>query len=95
MTLKMRQGLPPFIADQNGHIPMFDDSGDWLAIVTREALEAITSPPGEPSLERLLKYSDVFGAAATYKLEHGRAGDEQTIWVQVADVREYRDVKRI
>jgi hypothetical protein len=73
MTLKMRQGLPPFIADQNGHIPMFDDSGDWLAIVTREALEA----------------------AATYKLEHGRAGDEQTIWVQVADVREYRDVKRI
>lgn len=74
---------------------MFDDSGDWLVIVTREALEAITSPPGEPSLERLLKYSDVFGAAATYKLEHGRAGDEQTIWVQVADVREYRDVKGI
>ena len=89
MTLKMRLGLPPFIRDENGHIPMFDGTANWLVIVTREALDHIAALPEAP-LDRLLRHADTFGSVATYKLEHGRAGAEETIWVQKADVVEYR-----
>jgi len=29
----------------------------------------------------------------TFKLEHGRAGDEDTIWVQKEDVAEWRSTR--
>lgn len=89
MTLKMRPGLLPFIRDENGHIPTMDETANWLVIVTREALEGVASPP-DPSLERLMQYADTFAAAATYKLELGRAGAEETIWVQREDLLEYQ-----
>ena len=89
MTLKMRPGLPPFIRDENGHIAMSDETGNWLVIVTRETLERVAKPP-EASLDRLNHYVDTFAAVATYKLEHGRAGVEDTIWVQREDLVEYQ-----
>lgn len=89
MPLQMRPGFPPFIRDENGHIPMADKTANWLVIVTREALEGVASPP-VASEERLLDYVDTFGQVATYKLEHGRAGEEATIWVQMEDVAEWR-----
>ena len=92
MSLKMRPNMPPFVINENGHIPMTDITANWLVIVTREALEGIASPP-DASLERLLAFADTFGEVATYKLEHGRAGEEETIWVQNADVVEWRSVR--
>ncbi len=89
MTLKMRPGLPPFLRDENGHIPMTDETANWLVVITREALEGIAQPP-DRSVERLHQYLDTFAAVATYKLEHGRAGAEETIWVQKEDVAEYK-----
>ncbi|MBB4226368.1 hypothetical protein [Rhizobium mongolense] len=92
MSLKMRPNMPPFVTNENGHIPMTDIASNWLVIVTREALERVASPP-DASLERLLAYADTFGEVATYKLEHGRAGEEETIWVQSADVVEWRSTQ--
>ena len=68
---------------------MTDETADWLVVVAREALEGIAQPLNG-SLERLLQYVDTFGAVATFKLEHGRAGAEETIWVQQEDVAEYQ-----
>jgi len=92
MSLQLRPNLPPFIQDENGHIPMADKTANWLVIVTREALEGVASPP-DASEERLLEYVDTFGQVATYKLEHGRAGKEETIWVQMEDVAEWRSAR--
>lgn len=89
MTLKMRAGLPPFLRDENGHIPMTDETANWLGVITREALEGIAQQP-DGSLARLHQYLDTFAAVATYKLEHGSAGAEETIWVQKEDVAEYK-----
>ncbi|EPE94834.1 hypothetical protein RGCCGE502_30038 (plasmid) [Rhizobium grahamii CCGE 502] len=89
MALHLRPDLPPFIQDENGHIPMTDATANWLVIVTREALEGVASP-ADSSQDRLLSYIDTFGKVATFKLEHGRAGKEQTIWVQMEDVTEWR-----
>ncbi|MCV9967485.1 hypothetical protein OIU34_37275 [Pararhizobium sp. BT-229] len=89
MMLQMRPGMTPFITDENGHVPMTDDTADWLVIVTREALEDIASPP-DATLARLLEFADTFGDVATFKLEHGRAGEEETIWIQSADITEWR-----
>lgn len=49
----------------------------------------VASPP-VASEERLLEYVDTFGQVATYKLEHGRSGEEDTVWVQMEDVAEWR-----
>ncbi|KQV22109.1 hypothetical protein ASC97_27410 [Rhizobium sp. Root1203] len=92
MSLQTRRDLPPFIRDENGHLPMSDKTENWLVIVTREALEGIASPP-DASEARLLEYADIFGQVATYKLEHGRAGAEETIWVQMEDVAEWRSTQ--
>ena len=88
MPLKMRPDVPPFLRDDNGHIPMNDETADWLVIVTPEALEGVASPP-DASEERLMEYADIFGKVATYRFEHGRAGGG-TIWVQMEDVVEWR-----
>ena len=92
MALSMRPDHPPFLSDENGHIPMTDDTADWLVIVTREALEGVASP-ADGSMERLTEYAGLFGEVATYKLEHGRAGEEETIWVQMEDVIEWRGIR--
>ncbi len=89
MALRLRPDLPPFIQDENGHIPMADETLNWLVIVTREAMEGVASPP-DASQKRLLEHIRTFGEVATYKLEHGRAGEEETIWVQMEDVAEWR-----
>jgi len=89
MTLSLRPGLPPFLRDENGHIPMTDETANWLVVITREALEGIAHPP-DGSVERLHQYLDTFAAVATYKLEHGRAGAEETIWILQEDVAEYQ-----
>lgn len=89
MMLLPRREFPPFLSDENGHLSMRDGEQNWLVIVTREALEDMAGP-AESSLDRLLAYSDVFGDVATFKLEHGRAGDENTIWIQTDDIREWR-----
>ena len=81
--------MPPFITDENAHIPMSDGSTDWLVIVTREAMEDVAAPP-ENSMDRLTEYCALFGKVASYKLEHGRAGMEATVWVQSEDVLEWR-----
>lgn len=88
-ALHLRPDLPPFIQDENGHIPMADDTANWLVIVTREAMEAVASPP-EATQRRLLEHMTTFGSVATYKLEHGRAGKEETIWILKEDVAEWR-----
>jgi hypothetical protein len=36
-----------------------------------------------------MQYADTFTAAATRKLELGRAGAEETIWLQRQDLVEY------
>ena len=89
MALVMRDDHPPFLSDENGHIPMRDDTADWLVIVTREALEGVAAP-ADASADRLAEYATLFGQVATYKLEHGRAGEEETIWVQMEDIVEWR-----
>ena len=89
MVLSMRDDMPPFITDENAHIPMTDGETEWLVIVTREAVEEVVSPP-EVSMDRVMRYRDLFGQVAEYKLEHGRAGAEATIWVQTYDVVEWR-----
>ena len=94
MPLQMRPDVPPFLRDENGHIPMNDETADLLVIVTREALEGVASPP-DASEERLMEYADIFGRVATYKLEHGRAGGEDTIWVQMEDVVEWRSANYV
>ena len=89
MPLSMRDGMLPFITDENAHIPMTDGSTDWLVIVTREAMEDVAAPP-EISMDRLVAHRALFGQVASYKLEHGRAGNEATIWVQAEDVVEWK-----
>ncbi|WP_025662859.1 hypothetical protein [Rhizobium sp. IBUN] len=89
MALRLRPNFPPFIQDENGHIPTADDTANWLVIVTKEAMEEVASPP-DASHQRLLEHIGTFGEVATYKLEHGRAGDEDTIWVQKEDVAKWR-----
>ena len=92
MALRLRADLPPFIQDENGHIPMADDTANWLVIVTKEAMEGVASPPSA-SQERLLEHIATFGEVATFKLEHGRAGKEETIWVQMEDVIAWRSTR--
>ncbi|KQV83151.1 hypothetical protein [Rhizobium sp. Root1220] len=92
MALHFRADFPPFIQDENGHIPMADETANWLVIVTKEAMEGVASPP-DASQKRLLEYIATFGEVATYKLEHGRAGEEETIWVQKEDVAEWRSAR--
>lgn len=93
MTLAMRDGFPPFLSGENGHLSMRDEGQDWLVIVTREALEDVAQPPNA-SLERLIRYQRLFGDVATFKLEHGRAGDENTIWIQTDDVKEWNSLQQ-
>jgi hypothetical protein len=71
---------------------MADETANWLVIVTREAMEGAASPP-DASQRRLLEHIETFGEVATYKLEHGRAGDEDTIWVKKEDVAEWRSTR--
>ena len=89
MPLSMRDEMPPFITDENAHIPMTDGSADWLVIVTREAMEDVAKPP-EVSMDRLMANLTLFGEVASYKFEHGRAGGEATVWVQAEDLAEWR-----
>jgi hypothetical protein len=89
MPLSMRDDMPPFITDENAHIPMTNGSTNWLVIVTREAMEDVAAPP-EISMDRLMDYCALFEKVASYKLEHGRAGSEATIWVQTEDVLEWK-----
>jgi hypothetical protein len=76
---------PPVIVGENGHIPMSDGGTDWTVVVTREALEAIASPP-EATLDRLTDYADVYAWIASNKLEFGRDRDRNRIWVMEDDV---------
>jgi hypothetical protein len=68
---------------------MTDGSTDWLVVVTREAMEDVAAPR-EISMDRLTAHLVLFGKVATYKLEHGRAGSEATVWVQAEDVLEWK-----
>ena len=86
MTLSMRDNFPPFLSDENGHLSMHDERQNWLIIVTREALEDVAEP-AESSLARLVEYQALFCEVATFKLEHGRAGEDDTIWIQTDDVK--------
>lgn len=88
MTLSMRDDFPPFLSDENGHISMRDERQNWLVIVTREALEDVAAP-ADASLDQLIEHQKLFCDVATFKLEHGRAGDEDTIWIQTDDVKEW------
>ncbi len=92
MALVLRD-LPAFIADENSHIPMRDRHIDWLVIVTREALEnsgcSVNAP--DPELSPLLP---MFQAIAAYKLEHGLAGEEATIWLLEQDIIDWRSRHR-
>ncbi len=92
MALSSRDEHRPFLSEENGHIPARDVRQNWLVIVTREALEDVADP-ADASLERLLQYRSLFLEVATFKLEHGRAGDEDTIWIQTDDLREWRSLK--
>ncbi len=92
MTLSMRDGFPPFLSDENGHISACDESQNWLVIVTREALEDVAEP-ADASLSRLLEYQSLFLEVAAFKLEHGRAGEEDTIWIQTDDLREWQSLQ--
>lgn len=94
MALSMRDDFPPFLSDENGHLSMCDEQQNWLVIVTREAMEGMAER-ADASLDRLLEYQDIFAAVATFKLEHGRAGDEATIWIQTDDVREWQSLQPI
>ncbi|MGO4568391.1 hypothetical protein AB4Z52_25880 [Rhizobium sp. 2YAF20] len=89
MPLSMREDMPPFITRENAHIPMTDGNADWLVIVTREAMEDVSAPP-EISMGWLMDHLALFGKVASYKLEHGRAGSEATVWVQSEDVPEWK-----
>jgi hypothetical protein len=90
MLLSKRPDMPPFITDENAHIPMSDGTSDWLVIVTREALEDVAGSE-EMSTEWLAGNSDLFGEVASHKLQLGRAGEEATVWVQSEDVKQWRD----
>jgi hypothetical protein len=90
MPLSRRLDMPPFITDENGHIPMSDGVSDWLVIVTREALEDVAGQE-DISTAWLSRNVDMFGEVASHKLELGRAGEEATVWVQSEDIREWRD----
>ncbi|MGO4569466.1 hypothetical protein AB4Z52_31570 [Rhizobium sp. 2YAF20] len=89
MPLSMRDDMPPFITGENAHIPMTDGSTDWLVVVTREAMEDVAAPP-EISMDWLMVHRALFGKVASYKLDHGRAGSEGTVWVQSEDVLEWK-----
>lgn len=92
MTLSNRDDFPPFLSDENGHLSMHDEGQNWLVIVTREALEAVAEP-ADASLDRLIQYQQLFGDVATFKLEHGRAGEEGTIWIQTDDLQEWNSLQ--
>ncbi|PZM08755.1 hypothetical protein [Rhizobium tubonense] len=92
MTLFIRPGMPPFIMDENAHVPMSDGETDWLVIVTREALED-KAGADEISPNWLLENSDFFGEVANYKLQLGREGEEATVWVQSEDVKQWQDIR--
>jgi hypothetical protein len=92
VTLVMREDFPPFLSDENGHLSMADDAQNWLVIVTREALEDV-SEPADDSLECLIQNQQLFCDVATFKLEHGRAGDDDTIWIQTDDLKEWRSLQ--
>ena len=83
MLLNLRKAAT--MVGENGHIPVSDGSTDWTVVVTREALEAIASPP-EASLDRLNDYADVFVRIASNKLEFGRDRDRNRMWVMEEDV---------
>jgi hypothetical protein len=90
MSLFKRPDMPPFITDENAHVPMSDGNCDWLVVVTREALEDVAGPE-EISADWLVANVDLFGEVASHKLQLGRAGEEDTIWVQSEDVKQWRD----
>jgi len=71
---------------------MRDAGQNWLVIVTREALEDVAEP-AEATVDRLIEYQLLFCHVATFKLEHGRAGAEDTIWIQAEDVRAWRSLQ--
>jgi hypothetical protein len=83
--MKLNLRLSPVIVGENGHIPMSDGDMDWTVVVTREALEAIASPP-DASLDRLMDYADVYARIAGNKLEFGQDRDRNRIWVMEEDV---------
>ena len=92
MALSTREGFPAFLSEENGHIPVQDGGRHWLVIVTREAMENVAEPP-DASVDRLSQYSSLFLDVATFKLEHGRAGEEDTIWVQSDDITEWQSLQ--
>ncbi|MDW5316877.1 hypothetical protein [Rhizobium sp. PL01] len=92
MKLILRQNMQPFLRDENGHVAMTDGQTDWLVIVTKEALEAISMPPLADD-QRLLDHLQSFIEIATFKLERGREGEEKTIWVQSDDIREWQQAR--
>ena len=90
MLLSKRKDMPPFITNENAHIPMSDGSSDWLVIVTREALEDVAGSE-EISTDWLVENCELFAEVASHKLQLGRAGEEATVWVQSEDVRQWRE----
>jgi hypothetical protein len=88
----MREDFPPFVSDENGHLSVADDAQNWLVIVTREALEDV-GDSADGSLECLIEHQQLFCDVATFKLEHGRAGEDDTIWIQTDDLKEWRSAQ--
>ncbi|MDW5318553.1 hypothetical protein [Rhizobium sp. PL01] len=84
--------MSPFLRDENGHVAMTDGEKDWLVIVTKEALKAISIPPLADQ-QRLISHLPSFIEIALFKLEHGRAGEEDTIWIQTDDIQDWRQAR--
>ena len=92
VPLSMRDDFTPFLSDENGHLSMRDAGQNWLVIVTREALEDVAEP-ADASVDRLIDYQALFCDVATFKLEHGRAGADDTIWILAEDVKAWRSLQ--
>jgi hypothetical protein len=84
MTLQMRPGMIPFIADENGHISMTNDTANWLVIVTREGfgrhcISSVGDVGQAPRLRRHLRRPLSLSTSS---------GEEETIWVQFTYIAE-------
>jgi hypothetical protein len=92
MTLVQTE-LPPFIVDENAHVPAKDGKNKWLVIATREALDLIDCPRDASSTE-LEGFLPTLIAVANHKLELGRTAEESTIWIHVDDIRDWNQIGR-
>ena len=63
----------PFILGENGAFGITDGTSWWLAIVTREAMEASAMPP-EASLARLVRYVELYRGMAEADRAERRPG---------------------